>query len=307
MLYLMHTTPVATPLASPRAGPSPAPSTLRDVDVAAAYAAGDDLEAPLLQNTAAAPRHHAAHNHHHHHHQQQHDGGYLKAAMFGMINVAAGVPALIAFCAVVFKVPRPAAAAAAEPRRCYRCVLTSPASPTRCCSPSLHTRPPPTTTTFALPQAPLYAPYLDPLCKLFFLSSATHQVVASWRSAVPNAVGQVQDVGLIFLSAMATSIAAACTRAGLSAEAALGTALFTMAASTCLVGLSLVAVARLRAAAFVQYLPLPAVGGYLAYVGYFCVASGLGLGCGVQLGSLSSWALMWDAQVRFGRSGSRGS
>lgn len=29
----------------------------------------------------------------------------------------------------------------------------------------------------------------------------------------------------------------------------------------------------------------------------FCVASGLGLGCGIELGSLSSWALLWDAQA----------
>jgi SulP family sulfate permease len=31
--------------------------------------------------------------------------------------------------------------------------------------------------------------------------------------------------------------------------------------------------------------------------GYFCFASGLGLGCGIQLGTLSSWAQLWDAHV----------
>lgn len=56
--------------------------------------------------------------------------------------------------------------------------------------------------------------------------------------------------------------------------------------------------ARLQLAAVVQYLPLPAVGGYLSYVGYFCLASGLGLGCGIQLGSAASWTQLWDAQVR---------
>lgn len=76
-----------------------------------------------------------------------------------------------------------------------------------------------------------------------------------------------QDVGLIFLSAMASSIAAACGRAGLDAAAALGTTLLTMALSTALVGLGLIAVARLRLAGAVNYLPLPAVGGYLSYVG----------------------------------------
>jgi SulP family sulfate permease len=52
-------------------------------------------------------------------------------------------------------------------------------------------------------------------------------------------------------------------------------------------------------AVVVQYLPLPAVGGYLSYVGYFCFASGLGLGCGIQLDSIASWAQLWDKQVRW--------
>ena len=205
---------------------------------------------------------------------------------------------------------------------------------------------------------PLYHPYIEPLCKLFFLASALHQVVVCLRSDVPNAVGQVQDVGLIFLSAMASSVAALCTAAGRDAASALGTSLLTMAASTLLVGLGLVAVggcgavlwvlwfecrwcvcgccactpslgstpangsalpllppksthaapapscpslrpaAKLRLAVVVQYLPLPAVGGYLSYVGYFCFASGLGLGCGIQLDSIASWAQLWDKQVR---------
>lgn len=51
-----------------------------------------------------------------------------------------------------------------------------------------------------------------------------------------------QDVGLIFLSLMASSIAGVCTRAGLDAHAALGTSLLTMAVSTALVGLGLMAV-----------------------------------------------------------------
>jgi MFS superfamily sulfate permease-like transporter len=40
---------------------------------------------------------------------------------------------------------------------------------------------------------------------------------------------------------------------------------------------------RCRLAQLVQYVPLPVVGGYLGYVGYFCVAGGLGLGCNVQV------------------------
>ena len=52
----------------------------------------------------------------------------------------------------------------------------------------------------------------------------------------------LQDVGLIFLSAMASSIASLCSRAGLDASAALGTSLLTMAVSSAVVGLGLLAV-----------------------------------------------------------------
>ncbi|PRW58874.1 sulfate transporter [Chlorella sorokiniana] len=229
----MHSTPSGTPLASPREGNTPqAGSGTRD----------NDLEAPLLPRRAA-----------------KHGGGaglgrssssssMLQAVVFGLINAAAGVPALIAFCAVVFK-------------------------------------------------DEMYLPYLDQLCKFFYLASAVHQGIVTLLSSLPYAVGQVQDVGLIFLSAMASSIASLCSRAGLDASAALGTSLLTMAASSAIVGLGLLAVAKARLASAVQYLPLPAVGGYLSYVGYFCIASGLGLGCGIQLGPLASWAQLWDPQV----------
>jgi len=49
-------------------------------------------------------------------------------------------------------------------------------------------------------------------------------------------VGQVQDVGLIFLSAMATSIAGTCLEAGRDAATALGTSLLTMSAATFFTG-----------------------------------------------------------------------
>lgn len=38
-----------------------------------------------------------------------------------------------------------------------------------------------------------------------------------------------------------------------------------------------------------QYLPLPVVGGYLGFVGYFCVASGTGLGVSKDIGTISRW------------------
>ena len=58
----------------------------------------------------------------------------------------------------------------------------------------------------------------------------------------------MQDVSLIFQSAMATSIAGMCTAAGYAPEEALGTVLTTLVIATFVVGVLIVAVgARARA------------------------------------------------------------
>ncbi|GAB4817875.1 hypothetical protein N2152v2_004921 [Parachlorella kessleri] len=146
-------------------------------------------------------------------------------------------------------------------------------------------------------KAPVYAPYIDLLCKFFFLASAVIQAVFCMQSSLPYAIGQVQDVGLIFLSAMASSIAVLCAEAGRDAATALGTSLLTMTVCTFLVGLGTLAVSKFKLAGLVQYLPLPVVGGYLGFVGYFCIASGVGLGAGVAIDTIPSWAHLasWDA------------
>lgn len=76
------------------------------------------------------------------------------------------------------------------------------------------------------------------MCKFFFVSSGIHQLVFVCLSSLPFAVGQVQDVGLIFMSAMATSIAGTALAAGQSVQVALGTSLLTMTVSTVIVGLA---------------------------------------------------------------------
>jgi len=35
------------------------------------------------------------------------------------------------------------------------------------------------------------------------------------------------------------------------------------------------------------------MGGYLGFVGYFCIASGIGLGSSVEIGSLASWSALF--------------
>ena len=56
----------------------------------------------------------------------------------------------------------------------------------------------------------------------------------------------LQDVGLIFLSAIASSVVGAAKSAGLSDQETLGTVLVTLAASTLMVGLLIVAVGAQR-------------------------------------------------------------
>ena len=163
------------------------------------------------------------------------------AAVFGMINAIAGIPALIAFASIVFK-------------------------------------------------DPVYHPYLDACCKLFFLSSSLHQTIFNVASTLPFAMGQVQDVGIIFMSAMASSIAADVSHVA----SALSSSLVCMTVSTVFVGLCVLVVAKKSWAGFIQYIPLPVMGGYLGYVGYFCIASGTGLGSSQEIGSLTSWVRVFN-------------
>lgn len=83
----MHSTPSGTPLASPREGNTPGSGNT-----------GQDLEAPLLPQRGAKHAGGATR-------RRSSGSSALQAISFGFINAAAGVPALIAFCAVVFKDP----------------------------------------------------------------------------------------------------------------------------------------------------------------------------------------------------------
>ncbi len=56
------------------------------------------------------------------------------------------------------------------------------------------------------PQSELFGPYYPMLLKVIMLSSCLHQFVFSCMSSLPFSIGQVQDVGLIFLAAIVRSI-----------------------------------------------------------------------------------------------------
>jgi SulP family sulfate permease len=81
---------------------------------------------------------------------------------------------------------------------------------------------------------------------------------------------QVQDAGLIFLSHIATDIAAKLTAANVPPLAVTATALVVINLGTALLGIALIALGRLKLARLVSYLPLPVIGGQIVFIAAFC-------------------------------------
>ncbi|POM80286.1 Sulfate Permease (SulP) Family, partial [Phytophthora palmivora] len=82
---------------------------------------------------------------------------------------------------------------------------------------------------------PEFQPYMNDLVKLVLVSAAVHQICFTCVSSLPFAMGQVQDAGLIFLSAMCSSIIKSLHEMrgdDFSMDEVLATTLFTMAVST---------------------------------------------------------------------------
>lgn len=65
-------------------------------------------------------------------------------------------------------------------------------------------------TSLCTLQDKFFRPYSGSLVRLVLLCAAIHQAVFTMLSTIKFAVGQVQDVGLIFLSAIASRCAALC-------------------------------------------------------------------------------------------------
>eukprot|EP00793_Prasinoderma_coloniale_P003091 PRCOL_00006558-RA len=158
-----------------------------------------------------------------------------------------------------------------------------------------------------------YADFMPLLVRLMFFAGVVHQGVITSRSSMSFAVGQVQDVGLVVLSAIASGVAREATVMAGGVEhmtdqdkrAMTATALIFLAIATAMVGLLLYLVARCGVASIAQCCPLPVVGGYLGFVGFFCVTSGLTLAAGGDrdLSSLAEWARLVDEPGRIGRLG----
>ncbi|DBA04752.1 TPA: hypothetical protein N0F65_004389 [Lagenidium giganteum] len=138
-----------------------------------------------------------------------------------------------------------------------------------------------------------FVTFMPSLSKLVIFSSVVHQVMFTLLSSLPFAIGQVQDAGLIFLSAIATSI---CTSLGadVSVEAKVSTVVVIIGIATAALGLCLVLLGRFKLAGLVSYLPMPVVGGYLAYIGLFCLYAGLSLSTGLVINDFTSLLQLWD-------------
>ena len=77
----------------------------------------------------------------------------------------------------------------------------------------------------------------------------------------------------------------------------LATATVGLSMCTALLGVGLFVIGKLKLASYVQYLPTPVVGGYLAFIGFFCGQSGLALMAGVEISGLKDWPLLYTSQV----------
>eukprot|EP00892_Ulva_mutabilis_P001349 jgi/Ulvmu1/11214/UM072_0051.1 len=150
----------------------------------------------------------------------------------------------------------------------------------------------PVTVAFAsvMYSHPTFAGVLPQLSRLLVFTNSLHQLVVTLVSRLPFAVGQVQDLGLIFLNAMTSDIAERLREE--PQEVIVGTAILACALSTVLLGLALVLFGRYRLAAVTAYIPLPVVAGYLGYVGYFCLTAGFAQASALPIHSPTSWLLL---------------
>jgi sulfate permease, SulP family len=95
--------------------------------------------------------------------------------------------------------------------------------------------------------AAVYAPYLPLLTRLLFLANALIQGAVALCSSLPFAIGQVQDLGLIFLNAMTKDISQ--RMHGEDPSVVVATAILSCSLATAVLGLCLIIVGRCAPAA----------------------------------------------------------
>jgi len=150
----------------------------------------------------------------------------------------------------------------------------------------------------------VFQPHINALSKLVIFSSVIHQACFSIFSSLPFSIGQVQDAGLIFLSTMSNKIANKIIEESGGdmesvAEEVLSTTIVLLGLSTASLGIVLILMGKFRLADVVAYLPLPVVGGYLAFIGYFCLEAGVALCISGHIMKPSDWIQLFDKRNLF--------
>jgi len=132
-----------------------------------------------------------------------------------------------------------------------------------------------------------FTEFMPELSKLVIFSCVVHQVMFTLLSSLPFAIGQVQDAGLIFLGVMTTSI---CNSLGndVPMEAKVTTSIVIIGIATASLGICLVVGGKLKLAALASYLPMPVIGGYLAFIGMFWLYAGFALCTGLAVSNVES-------------------
>lgn len=108
----------------------------------------------------------------------------------------------------------------------------------------------------------IFQQHINALSKLVIFSSVVHQSCFTLFSSLPFSIGQVQDAGLIFLSAMSNKIATKILEESGGdmdsvAEEVLSTTIVLLGLATASLGGVLILMGKFRLADVVAYLPLP--------------------------------------------------
>eukprot|EP00522_Entomoneis_paludosa_P010032 CAMPEP_0172466436 /NCGR_PEP_ID=MMETSP1065-20121228/56134_1 /TAXON_ID=265537 /ORGANISM="Amphiprora paludosa, Strain CCMP125" /LENGTH=974 /DNA_ID=CAMNT_0013223237 /DNA_START=140 /DNA_END=3064 /DNA_ORIENTATION=+ len=140
----------------------------------------------------------------------------------------------------------------------------------------------------------VFQPHMNALAKLVIFSSLVHQLGFLLFSSLDFAIGTVQDAGLIFLSSMSNVIANRMLEDNETDTAIVSTTLVLLSAGTALLGLCLFAIGKFQLANAVAYLPMPVIGGYLAFIGYFCIQAGVALCISTPLISFFDWKYLFQ-------------
>ena len=113
--------------------------------------------------------------------------------------------------------------------------------------------------------AEFFEPFFPYILKVVIMSSFVHQTVFCMYSGLVFAIGQVQDVGLIFLAAITKSVLARAKAENTNTswsdrEEIVATCLWACGVATMLCGVAVRAIGRKKLVDFVSLIPLPVVG-----------------------------------------------